>query len=65
MKLRCMLCGKIIEEEIVSKPALLDDEYNDDYDDDQPQKKPLSVCLRCQAKLKHEAGDSQRIPKPM
>jgi hypothetical protein len=56
-----MLCGKIIEEEIVSNPDPLDD----DYDDDLPQKKPLSVCLRCQAKLKHEADDSQKIPKPM
>lgn len=65
MKMRCMLCGKIIDEEIVSKPDPLDDDYDDDYDDDLPQKKPLSVCLRCQAKLKHEADDSQKIPKPM
>ncbi|MDD4238841.1 MAG: hypothetical protein PHT62_09860 [Desulfotomaculaceae bacterium] len=61
MKLRCMLCGKIMEEELVSNPDPLDD----DYDDDLPQKKPLVVCLRCQAKLKHEADDSQKIPRPL
>lgn len=62
MQLRCMLCGKIMEEELVTKPDPLDDDYDDD---DLPQKKPMVVCLRCQAKLKHEAGESQKIPKPM
>lgn len=62
MQLRCMLCGKIIEEELVTKPEPLDDDYDDD---ELPKKKSLSVCLRCQAKLKHEADDSQKIPKPM
>jgi len=52
-----MLCGKIFEEELVNT-----DPYDDD--DDIP-KKSLSVCLRCKAKLKHEADDSQKIPKPM
>lgn len=61
MTMRCMLCGKIIEEEILTNP----DPLEDDYDDDLPKKKPLAVCLRCQAKLKHEANDSQKIPKPM
>lgn len=59
MKLRCMLCGKPIEEELVST------ELYDDEDDEMPKKKPLSVCLMCQAKLKHEADESQKIPKPM
>ncbi len=58
MKLRCMLCSKPIEEEIVS-PDPFDDE------DDMPQKKPMVVCLMCQAKLKHEADDSQKIPRPV
>jgi len=61
MKLRCMLCGKIMEEELVSNP----DPFDDDYDDDLPRKKPLAVCLMCQAKLKHEADDSQKVPRPM
>ncbi len=58
MKTRCMLCGKIIEEELANTNP-----YDDD-DDDMP-KKSLSVCLRCKAKLKHEADESQKIPKPM
>lgn len=61
MQLRCMLCGKIMEEELVSNP----DPLEDDYDEELPKKKSLSVCLRCQAKLKHEADESQKIPKPM
>jgi hypothetical protein len=65
MQLRCMLCGKIIEEELVTKPDPLDDDYDDEYEDELPKKKPLAVCLMCQAKLKHEADESQKIPKPM
>jgi len=59
MKLRCMLCGKPIEEEVVSP-----DPFEED-DDDMPKKKPLAVCLMCQAKLKHEADESQKIPRPV
>lgn len=61
MTLRCMLCGKVLDEESVYKPDPLDD----DYDDEMPKKKPLSFCQMCQAKLKHEAGEAQKIPKPM
>ncbi len=63
MKLRCMLCGKLIEEELVSNEPV--DEFDDEYDDDLPKKKPLQVCLMCQAKLKREADGAQKIPKPM
>jgi hypothetical protein len=41
------------------------DEFDDEYDDDLPKKKPLQVCLMCQAKLKREADGAQKIPKPM
>ena len=58
MKLRCMLCGKPIEEEVVSPDPF-------EEDDDMPKKKPLAVCLMCQAKLKHEADESQKIPRPV
>lgn len=59
MKIRCMLCGKPIEEEVVSP-----DPFDED-DDDMPKKKPLAVCFMCEAKLKHEADDSQKIPRPV
>jgi len=32
MKLRCMLCGKLIEEELVCNEPV--DEFDDEYDDD-------------------------------
>ena len=54
-----MLCGKPIEEEIVSREPF------DEDDDDLPKKKPLEVCLMCEAKLKREADDSQKIPRPV
>lgn len=58
MKVRCMLCGKQIEEIICPDPI-------DDDDDDMPRKKPLAVCIMCEAKLKHEADDSQKMPRPI
>ena len=61
MKIRCMLCGMPIDDEIVASA----DPFEDEDDDDIPKKKPMSVCLRCQAKLKHEADSQQKIPKPM
>lgn len=58
MKLRCMLCGRVIEDQAVNPEPFEDD-------DDMPKKKPLLVCLLCEAKLKHEADGSKKIPKPM
>jgi len=55
-----MLCGMPIDEEV-----MVNDAIDEDEDEDMPVKKPMSVCLRCQAKLKHEADGSQKIPKPM
>lgn len=54
---RCIMCGRIIEiEEVVPDPFA---------DEDEAPKKPLLICLFCQAKLKHEADESQKAPKPM
>jgi len=61
VKIRCMLCGKLFEEEVVQHDQFEDD---DDYDD-MPGKKSAVFCLMCQAKLKHEADNSQKLPKPM
>ncbi|OPY57346.1 MAG: hypothetical protein A4E55_01742 [Pelotomaculum sp. PtaU1.Bin035] len=58
MKNRCMLCGKPIEEEILNT-----DPFDDD--DDMFQKKPAAICIMCQAKLKNEADNTQKYPKPM
>ncbi|NPV73769.1 MAG: hypothetical protein HPY89_08300 [Pelotomaculum sp.] len=59
MKIRCMLCGRPIKDEFIN-PNPIDDE-----DDEMPKKKPMLVCLMCEAKLKHEADEAQKIPKPI
>ena len=53
---RCIICGRVIEEAELPRP---------DDDEDEPVRKPMMICLRCQAKLKHEADDQQKVPKPM
>ncbi|MDD3654065.1 MAG: hypothetical protein PHO01_07765 [Desulfotomaculaceae bacterium] len=62
MKNRCMLCGKLIEEDIV-----VTDPFDDDEDEDElmSRKKSMSFCVMCQAKLKHEADENQKNPKPL
>lgn len=61
MKIRCMLCGKPIEEEII-----VADPFDDEDDDEvMSRKKSTSFCVMCQAKLKHEADGNQKNPKPM
>jgi hypothetical protein len=58
-----MLCGKPIEDDFVVSADPRDNDYEDE--DDMPKKKPMTVCIRCQAKLKHEAEGTQKVPKPM
>jgi hypothetical protein len=58
-----MLCGKPIEDDFVVSADPRDNDYEDE--DDLPKKKPMTVCIRCQAKLKHEAEGTQKVPKPM
>ncbi len=57
MDKRCMLCGRLFE---------IEEAAPDPYDDeDDIPKKSTSICLLCQAKLRHEADESQKSPKPM
>lgn len=58
MKTRCMLCGRVMESEEFTADPYADEE-------DLPKKRTLQVCQICQAKLKREADESQKIPKPM
>jgi len=51
-----MLCGRLFEVEEAAP---------DPYDDEDIPKKSASICLLCQAKLRHEADESQKSPKPM
>lgn len=58
MKTRCMLCGRVIE---------IEDFTTDPYEEeeDRPKRRSPQVCQICQAKLKHEADEAQKTPKPM
>lgn len=59
MKQKCIMCGRTIEiEEFKPGP------YDAD-DDDLPAKKPVFFCQMCEAKIKNESDQSQKVPKPM
>ena len=52
-----MLCGRVIE---------IEESRVDPYEEeDTPKRSTLQVCRLCEAKLRHEADDSQKTPKPM
>ena len=52
-----MLCGRVIE---------IEESRVDPYEEeDTPKRSILQVCGLCEAKLRHEADDSQKTPKPM
>ncbi|WP_159426182.1 hypothetical protein [Desulfolucanica intricata] len=53
---RCIMCGKVFEVEDKKDPY--------EEEEDMPKKTP-SFCQMCEAKLRHEADQSQKIPKPM
>jgi len=58
MKIHCMICGRVVEIEEF-KPNPYDDE------DDIPPKKPVVFCQICEAKIRNESDNSQKVPKPM
>ncbi|MBO8128013.1 MAG: hypothetical protein H0Z39_02270 [Peptococcaceae bacterium] len=60
MEKRCILCGR---------KFISDDMCCEDDDDlfvvPDKKKKSTDVCVMCQAKLKREADENQKNPKPM
>ncbi|MCL6609979.1 MAG: hypothetical protein K6T66_00405 [Peptococcaceae bacterium] len=58
MKLTCIMCGRPVEIEEF-KPDPYDDE------DDVPARKPVAFCRMCEAKIKNESDQAQKVPKPM
>ncbi|HIE13120.1 MAG TPA: hypothetical protein EYP63_06825 [Desulfotomaculum sp.] len=60
MERRCMLCGRKFETD-----ALEDVLGKEEEDIFATPKRPATVCPLCQAKLRHEAEESQKEPKPM
>ncbi|RPF49312.1 hypothetical protein [Thermodesulfitimonas autotrophica] len=60
MEKRCILCGRKFEVETLEE--MVQEEEEDFLE---PPRKIPSVCPLCQAKIKHEAEESQKVPKPM
>lgn len=58
IQVRCMLCGRTFETEPALESSLWSGEQRQ-------QKSTLAVCPLCQAKVKKEADDAQKVPKPM
>ncbi len=56
---RCLICGRLFEIDAPAETTL-----NADFSADAPQK-ASSFCLICEAKIKKEAKDTQKDPKPM
>jgi hypothetical protein len=53
-----MMCGRVVE---------LEEFKPDPYDDDEEiqKKKPIVFCQICEAKIRNESDNAQKIPKPM
>jgi len=59
---RCIVCGRLIEIEEFSPPE--DDDYYD-YEEEKARQKKVLFCQICEAKLRREADEAQKNPKPM
>lgn len=58
MKLNCIMCGRAVEME-----EFRPDPYDDE--DDMPVRKAVVFCQFCEAKIKNESDQSQKVPKPI
>lgn len=58
MKLSCILCGRVfmVEE---SAPGSYDEE------EDMTFRRSIVFCKLCEARIKNESDQSQKVPKPM
>lgn len=59
MQKRCIICGRPFEIKALEEYSLLDDSFAG------PPVKSTSICPVCEARIKKEAGDTQKDPKPM
>jgi len=57
---KCIMCGRVFDPDQV-----IDLNKNPYIDDDDLPKKIPSFCQLCEAKIRHEADDSKRSPKPV
>jgi hypothetical protein len=53
-----MMCGRVVEIEEFRR-----DPYDDE--DEVPEKKSVAFCQLCEAKIRNESDQAQKVPKPM
>ncbi|RDV83030.1 hypothetical protein [Ammonifex thiophilus] len=58
---RCIICGRIFETEAMTETVL---EEEEELLEEAP-KKTKAICPLCEAKIKKEAEEAQKEPKPM
>jgi hypothetical protein len=56
---RCIICGRAFETKVLDDSVLEGDLFTG------PPEKSTSFCSFCEAKIKKEAEDTQKEPKPM
>ncbi|NLA27157.1 MAG: hypothetical protein GX878_07155 [Firmicutes bacterium] len=59
MQKHCIICGRVFEIAVLEEYSLLEDGLPG------PPMQSSSICPICEARIKKEAGDTQKDPKPM
>jgi hypothetical protein len=57
---KCIMCGRLFDPDQIAE-----DNKNPYLDDEDVPRKSPSFCQLCEAKIRHEADDAQKNPKPM
>lgn len=57
---KCIMCGRLFDPD-----QMVQENKNPYLDDNDVPKKEPSFCQMCQAKIRREADDSQKVPKPI
>ncbi|NLA11013.1 MAG: hypothetical protein GX883_02695 [Firmicutes bacterium] len=55
----CIICGRAFEVKVLAESPLVEDFFGG------PPEKSTSFCPICEARIRKEAGDTQKDPKPI
>lgn len=56
---QCIICGRSFEVKVLDESPLVEGFYGG------PPEKSTSFCPVCEARIRKEAGETQKDPKPM